>query len=243
MNVRIVATSLAAVAALAATLGPRTATAAEEPATISVVGHGTASRDPDRAVVNVALSTTDDSASVATGKNNATYAKLHAALSGLGIPESGIRTTYYNISYTPRPDKRDAPQPPQPGQVYGYTVSRTLAVTWAQTQNVGKIVDAAVASGATINSVGFDIGDRRGAYADALKAAVDDASAQAQALAAAAHVRITAVRSIQSDGGSRNPGPVMMRAAAGAMPAPPTEISSGPIEVSASVSITYAIAP
>jgi uncharacterized protein YggE len=239
MKLRLGTAALTALASLAVALYAHPAVAAEEPATIVVVGHGAASREPDRAVVAVAITTIDDVASTATGKNNTIYAKLRSALTALGIPDSGVRTTYYNISYAPRPDKRDGP--PQPAQVYGYTVNRTLTVTWAQTQNVGKIVDAAVTSGGTIDSVGFDVGDRRGAYADALKAAVEDAGAQAQALAGAARVHVTGIRAIQSDGEMPVRAP-MMRMNALAAPAPATEISGSPIDITATVTITYTIA-
>jgi hypothetical protein len=112
------------------------------------------------------------------------------------------------------------PRPPKPDpastQRYGYTVERTIDV-------VVNNVDAA--------------------QRDAEAAALADAVAQAHALAAAAKVRLVRILAI-SPSGSSVPGP-LMRASPGLMlaAAVPTTIDPGNLTVTASVGITYEIAP
>jgi hypothetical protein len=146
------------------------------------------------------------------------------------------------VSYNARP-----PQPnPQYQQRYGFVVNRVVAVTSAKTDQVGAIVDAGIAAGVTnVNNVAFGLHDNRAAYRTALAAAVADADAQARAIAAAAHVRIVRVLTIGTAGPVTPIRPVMQYAlVAGAPPPPvPTDLQPSNLSITASVSISYEIAP
>ena len=235
---------LAGLAALALAALPFAAYAQSEPpardrdSVISVSGTGTVSRPPDKASFNVSIETVEDSAAASTSKNNAVYNELKARLGGAGIGEASIKTLSFNVQYNPRPPKT------VPGDTarYGYITNRFLEVD-SSVDGVGKAIDLAIGAGATnISSVTFGLRDRKGAYNQALAAAVADARSQADALAAAAGLKIVRVRTI-STGGSYAPRPMAFAAArVQADAGTPTEIDpAGPVDVTATVNVGYAV--
>lgn len=207
---------------------------------ITVTGQGVSTAMPDMATEQFTISTNSDSAAQATSDNNARYERLSKALQALGIASADIRTTSYNVNYTPPPQpQRGVPVPPAPERS-GYFVYRGITVTLHNLALVGKAVDAAIGAGVTdIGGVAYGVSDRKGQREKALRAAVTDARAQADAMAAAAGLHITKIRTMQQ--GYAIPPVPMMRAMAGAVPAPapPTEIEPSSIETQASVTITY----
>jgi hypothetical protein len=236
--------ALAAVAllAVASPAGARTWTAARPLAHLDVSGQGSVDRVPDEVVVSFSIITNDDNATRATSAANTTYNALVASLRALGLDPAAIKTSSYGVNYNLRP-----PQPnPQFQQRYGFVVSRVVAVTSAKTDQVGSIVDAGIAAGVTnVNDIAFGLHDNRAAYRTALAAAMADAGAQARAIAAAAHVRIVRVLAIGTGGSVAPIRPVTRFAAvAGAAPPPvPTDVQPSSLSVTASVSVSYEIAP
>ncbi|HZW54330.1 MAG TPA: SIMPL domain-containing protein [Candidatus Elarobacter sp.] len=228
----------AASPAAAQTAPPATVRA---PSRIEVGGQGTVDRMPDRVIVSFAIVTNDDNATRATSANNATYNALVAKLRGLGIEPAAIKTTGYDLNYNPRP-----PQPnPQFQQRYGYVATRGVAVTSDHTDQAGAIVDAGVAAGVTsVGGISFGLRDTRAAYRAALAAAVADAESGAQAIAAAAHVRIVRLLTVSAGSYASVPRPVpqlaRMAASAGTVP---TDVQPSNLSVTASVTVTYEIAP
>ncbi|MBV8367391.1 MAG: SIMPL domain-containing protein [Candidatus Eremiobacteraeota bacterium] len=237
---RITAAALLTLLAAAAPATAQTPVAPRQiPAQITVSGEGSVDRVPDQATVSFAIVTNDDVAARATSANNTAYNALVARLRGLGIDAAAIKTTSYDLSYNQRP-----PQPnPQFQQRYGYVVSRGVSVTTNRTDQAGAIVDAGVAAGVSnVNGVAFGLRDSRGAYRAALAAAFADAEAQAQALAAAAHLRIVRVFSI-GDGSYAVPRPFGPMTAASARAGVPTEIQPSDQTTTATVSVTFQVAP
>jgi uncharacterized protein len=241
------ATLAAAALALLAAASPVAAQTAAPPATmrapsrIEVGGQGTVDRMPDRVIVSFSIVTNDDNASRATSANNTTYNALVARLHGLGIEPAAIKTTGYDLNYNPRPAQPN----PQFQQRYGYVVTRNVAVTSDHTDQAGAIVDAGVAAGVTnVGGVAFGLRDTRAAYRAALAVAVADAESGAQAIAAAAHVRIVRLLTVSAGSYAPVPRPVpqlaRMAASAGNVP---TDVQPSNLTVSASVTVTYEIAP
>jgi uncharacterized protein YggE len=212
-------------------------------ATMTVQGDGIVDRAPDQATVAVQIVTNDDNAAASVGKNNAIYNALKTKAGALGLAADAIRTTSYNVEFIPHPPKN---LPPEQRQArYGYVTARSLSLSVTPLENVGKVVDAATAAGASnVGDVQFGLKDRRGAYLAALAAAMSDAKAQGTALAGAGGFSLVHVKSVNA-AGLYMPAPLpmgaMMRAPAAA-PVPPTEIQpGGPIEVNARVTVTYVI--
>jgi uncharacterized protein YggE len=228
----LVAFSLAAVPALAAD----TAAGTTE---ISVSGHGSVTLPPDMATVNASVETNAANANDAVAHNNATYDRIVAALQKAGIERTDITLSYYNVNYNPKPSI----MPPRPdGERYGYTVARGFDVKVRDIGKAGRVADACTSSGATaINGVSFGLADSSGPRAQATRKAVDDARGNADALAAAAHLHIVSIKSIDlGGGGTVAPQPMMRMAAANAAP---TQFDQSNVNVSISVSVTFLAQP
>jgi uncharacterized protein len=214
----------------------------EAPA-LSVSGSGLVERSPDEATVSVQIITNDDNAAASTGKNSTIYSSLKAKVLGLGLSADAIRTVSFNVAFIPYPPANLPPEQRQPR--YGYVTTRSLLLAVTPIENAGKVVDAATAAGATnVGGVTFGLRDRKAAYLAALAAAMNDAKAQAAALAAAGGFSLGRLRYVNA-GQYTPPQPLAMSAMARAplaAPAPPTEIEpNGPIQVSARVSAVYDI--
>jgi len=238
------ATLAVCLVALAIGALPHPASAAD-PTTLTVSGAGVITKAPDSALVDVVVVTNDDgSAAKATGQNNAAFNTLRDRLRALGVRDDAIRTTSFSVRYVPRPPQLRQPlsRPviPVPAQRYGYIASRSLTVTAPQVDAAGRVVDAAVAVGANVNGIRFALADQRAAVSAALAAAVADAQLQAESVAQAAHLHIAGIKSIDVSGA---PSPVAFAARDMALAATPTEIAPAPLDVRASVSVTYYAAP
>ena len=209
---------------------------------ITVSAQGRASAMPDMATESFTIATNADTAAAATSDNNARYERLMSSLQSLGVARSDIRTTYYNLSFSPPPQAAPQSGPVQPApERYGYFVSRSIQVTLHHLDAVGKAIDTAVAAGVTdIGGVSFGVSNNRAQYAQALRSAVSDARGQADAMAAAAGLHVVRVKSMQQ-GYAEAPTPRVMMAAqmAGPAPVPPTQIEPSNVEVTATVSVTY----
>jgi uncharacterized protein len=220
-------------AANAQTLGARTPT-------LTVTGEASVTRAPDRATVAFRIETTNDQAAAATSANAAIANALTAKLAPLNIPASAISTSGYGLNYNPRPPKPD----PASTQRYGYTVERTIDVVVNNVDGAGAVVDAGVAAGVTnVNGISFTLRDSHAAVRSAQTAALTDAVAQAQSLAAAAKVRLVRILAISPSGGA-GPQPLFRASPRLAMAAAvPTTIEPGNLTVRATVSVQYEIAP
>jgi uncharacterized protein len=215
--------------------------------TAVVTGQGVVTRPADSATINVSLVSSDDVSETATSKNNAAYEALKAKLAPLGVSGDDVKTTYYNLMFNPRPaDGRPAtpvmqyPYPYQPR--FGYVVTRQIQLVVSNVANVGKVVDAAVASGVvSLSGISYGLGDRTSANEAALAAAIENAAAQARAVAAASHMRILGVKQIQvNSAGNPMPMPGPMRYPLDAAGRPvPTQIPPATVEVRATVTVTY----
>lgn len=226
---------------LCAPLAVRAAESLQESpvATLTVTGQSQISRPPDLATVAVSVVTNDDNAARALSQNNRRYATIKTKLAALGIAESELTSTSISSYFNPRPS---GPTANAPGQLFGFIVTRSAQINVRALTQTGAVVDAATAAGATqINGVTFGFVDRRAVERAAQAAAVADAYAQAQVVAAAAHVQIVRVLRI-GDEATRGPLPapmaLMSRAAEAAVP---TTIRPSDVDVTGSVSITYVI--
>jgi uncharacterized protein YggE len=222
---------------------------ADDSSTLTVSGQSAISRSPDLALVDVALISSDDGAAAkATEANNVAYNHLRDRLHALGLRDEALKTTSFSVQYRPHPPQERrplnaAPVVPAPGDRYGYVATRIVSITAPRVDAAGTVVDAAVAVGANVNGVRYTLADPHAATAQALAAAVADAQSQAKAVADAAHMHIAGIKSIDVNG---SPMPVAFARAAMASdagPVVPTQLQPNALEVRASVSVTYTLAP
>jgi uncharacterized protein YggE len=239
MKYLIAALSLAFATLTAASAQP----APQREALLTVGGDGTVERAPDLARLTVQIVTNNDDPAASSSQNNDRYNVLKAKLAAVDITSDNLRTYGYDVSFVPRPEKPVPPAQQQPR--YGYITTRTVEITVAPIDRAGKIIDAAVAAGVTsIGDVSYELKDPASAYQAALVAAMADAKRTAATLASAGGFTLgQLVRVSNAPENTVQPlGQPMFRAMAAPMASTPTDLgSSGPIKVSAHVTIGYEI--
>ena len=209
---------------------------------ISVTGTGTVALMPDEATVNASITTLDPNAENASSRNNAAYDEAVRAITARGVARSDVTLSYYNISYQPKPPDLP-PNEPRPAANYGYTVTRSFAVKMRAISKAGSIVDALTPTpGIDVNGVTFGLADSSGARRDATGKAVADARAKAQAVAAAAGLRITGISRIDLEG-AYAPGPLPMMRMATEAAKVPTTFDTGNVNVTVNVNVVFSASP
>ena len=229
MNMRIlpVAGLLTLVAVVAAVALPGAATsAAADAGGITVQGTASVKVVPDRAELTFGVESQGDTARAALAANAAEMRKVVAALKAAGATD--LETQY--VSLSPRYNERNEAQ--------GFAASNSVSGTVKEIARAGSVVDVAVAAGANqVYGPNLSRGDQTELYRDALRAAVANARASAQALASASGLALGRVTAIVEGGGA--PQPLPFAAADKAMEAGSTPIEPGTQQVSATVSVTF----
>ncbi len=157
-----------------------------KPNTISISGTGIVWATPDIAQVSISAVTESTSATEAQQNNAAIMTKVIQALMDAGASKEDIKTISYSLSPRYSYDGKQT--------LVGYECRNMIAVTTKNTSEVGKLIDVAVSAGANeVGNVFFTVSEEKRAQlmADAIKKAVGDADAKAQAIASALGVTIT----------------------------------------------------
>ena len=171
--------------------------------TITVVGEGEASGTPEIAILNLSVQNEARTAREAIDANSAAMAQVVAAMKGLGIPDANLRTT--GISVNP---VRARPQPTdtQPPPITGYQATNSLSVTVEPATRAGEVIDVGIQAGANVaGGVRFAMKDDAALQKGALDMAVKSARVKADAMAAAAGLRIVGVRTMTDESGGGVP--------------------------------------
>ena len=200
--------------------------------TISVSGTGKVVLTPDVADVSLGVTIQRDKVSAARDEAARVMAAVIAALHGLGIADADIKTTQLYV--TPMYDYTGQQH------ITGYQISNIISVHVRDLTKLADVVDQSVTAGATdVQGVTFDVADRAAAERTAREAAVKDARARADTLAAAAGVTITGVASIAETTSTPWPWPGagFAQDASGA----PTPIQPGSAELTIDVAVVYLI--
>ena len=193
--------------------------------------------EPDIAYVNIGVHTENKTASAAVGANNTQTQAVIDTLKKFGIAEKDIQTTNFSISPQQQYDSAGKPT----GEIV-YVVDNTVYVTVRDLEKIGDLLDAVVKSGAnSISGIQFDVADKTTALSTARKAAVEDAQAIAEEMAAAAGVSLGEVQTMSIYGGS-TPQPMYdYRSGVQVMEAASVPISPGQLILTVEVSVVYEI--
>jgi uncharacterized protein YggE len=203
---------------------------------ITVLGIGKVTGQPDIAHVTVGIETQASSLQQAVDDNKAKMNNLLDTLKKLGLADKDIRTSNYSV-YTER-----MPAPASGAEVNTdqmiYHVTNQVDVTVRDVNQIGEVLDKAVAAGANnIYGVNFNVEDTAKLEADARAKAVADAKARAAELAQLNGVQLGEVLTVSEVvGGSAYP---MYRDAVGMGGGTP--VQPGELEMSMSIQITYAV--
>lgn len=232
MNTKILLIAPLAVALglAAATLPDSASSAAAEAAGVTVQGTATVTSVPDRAEISFGVETQAETARAALAANAAEMRRVIAAVRAAGVGASDVKTQ--SVMLSPRYGERNA--------LTGYVASNTVAATVKELAKAGPVIDAAVNAGANqVYGPSLSRGDQAELYRQALKAAVANARASAQAIAAAANVSLGRITAVVEAGGGAPPVPyanALKAEAAGGTP-----IEPGTQQLTATVTVTFSV--
>jgi uncharacterized protein YggE len=160
--------------------------------TITVVGEGTIRVKPDIARANIGVEVMEASVAEASSSATATMEAVLAALQQQGIEEKDIQTSGFNIWV-------DRPYGPEglPSENPMYRVNNNVAVTIRDLDNLGSVLDTAIAAGANnIYGITFDLDEPSLVESEAREKAVANANANAQELAELNNLELGEVLSV-----------------------------------------------
>lgn len=200
---------------------------------ISVSATGSATADPDLAIVRVSVEETAATADAARRRAAANATRTREAIRGLGVPDDDVRTSSFGI--TPIRDDRDS------GEILRYSATHTFEVR-ADTDKAGAVIDAAIENGASrVDDVRFTLREdtRDEVRARALRDAMDRARADARGIATAAGVRVGSLQSASTADTGFVPVDARRELGDGGGA---TVLEPGPVTVTVSVQATYSIA-
>jgi len=232
-----IATVCALVVAVVVVAAGRPPVLMSAPAASSVVesgvitsGDATVSKRPDIAFLSVGVESQQSTASAAQSDLATKAGKLIARAKALGIADKDTNTSGFWVG----------PYYSSGGQtIASYRASEQLQLKWHAVDSVGKALDALVHEGGATNvTVSFGLADPKAAKAEARTLAIVDAHSRAQAMAAAAGVKLGQVVRVSDVTFSGNPSASFSRAAA----ADSTQIPVGELNLTVTVEVAYAIA-
>jgi uncharacterized protein YggE len=205
---------------------------------IRVTADARVSAKPDRAQIDIGVTTHAPSSQQAAADN---ARQVDAVLGAIrkATPQALLKTVNYSIN--PTYQYHPNGEPPTPT---GYDAANIVEVTLDELTQVSGVLDAAAGAGANqIRGVQFMLRDEDAARAEALRQAAARARSEADVLAAALGVRV--VRVLSAEEGVRGY-PVTRQVTASAMQrveAVPTPVETGMLDVPASVTLTVEVAP
>src|SRR6476469_11123871 len=113
-------------------------------AQIVVVGHGETKISPDRATIQISVQTRAATAAAASADNANKQQSVLAALRALGLGNDQLSTINYNVYPEQRYDQGKEPV------IVAYNVTNTIMVDVRKLNQVGPVIDAALAHGANM---------------------------------------------------------------------------------------------
>ena len=204
--------------------------AGASPSAITATGTGKVKAVPDVATVNLGVSATAPSSRTARSAADAKLTRVLATLKARGVEPADIQTS--QITLTPNFGRNGS-------TVVGYTATNTVTATLRDLDTAGEIVSAAAGVGANdMSGLTLTVSNENAVYQRALKSAVADARAHAEAIAEASGETLGELRSATE--GSEN-APIAYESSAKAADSAATPLEPGTLEVTATVTATFAV--
>jgi uncharacterized protein len=210
------------------------------PRTMTVSGSADVRAVPDRAMIQLGVTSRASNAQAALAQNNDLMGKVVAALKQLGIPDTDLQTSYVNLS--PVYNNPPPQDPPVPPQLIGFEANNVLAARLSDLTKLGPAIDAAVNAGANqIQGISFELSDEEPFRLNALQQAGAQARAKAGALAAGLGITIGDVETVSESGVQVVPvGRGVAPVPSGAV-STPTPVLPGEIVVHADVQVQFSL--
>lgn len=201
--------------------------------TITVGASGQVQAEADRAVVRVAVVTSGDDIETVREQLSSNASQMRGALNEMGVDSSQIRTAHYDISTNRRYRGGESDEPE-------YRATHAFSITVENTDEVGQVVDTAVTNGANeVDGIEFTLSQdkREDLRQEALRNAMDSARGEAGAIADSADLAVAGVDRVSTT--EYHSRPYRLESTGLAASDGGTSINSGPVTVSASVTVVY----
>jgi uncharacterized protein len=212
------------------------ATFGDPPATergIVVTGVGRVALRPDTGVIDVGVEARAARLADATAEVDRKMRDVLAAVKARGVRDADLRTTVYAVEPIAEPRQTGT----SGARIVGYQVSNVVQVRARAVDTLGALVDAAVTAGANVvRNIHVALDDPSRAEAEARALAMQDATARARLVAAAAGVRLGRLLAATESSPVRPVARMTLATAAGS-------IEAGQLEVIVSLQARYAIEP
>jgi uncharacterized protein len=211
---------------------------AENNDSVEVYGQGKVSIDPDIAYITLGYQNTDKDPKKAQDDNAAKMDVISSAVKNSGVSDTDMQTSDYSVGQDYYNDKT----------TQDFNVTHMVKITVRNIKNAGSIIKAAYDAGANrFYGIYFDIENRQGAYLQALDMAMSRAEEKAKKLASDSGRSIGAVISVQESQSSSSPyyypysqlSNYVSEQAASNSAGSSGSISSGQLEITAVVTVTY----
>ncbi len=219
----------------------QTSTSSSANSTLVVSGIGTVNVVPDEIVADFGVTNQGTNATQVLNNNSITMNAVITAIENSGVNSSDVRTTQLNLSPIYRYNNINGSS-----TLTGYQATNSIEVTLTgnETNLVGKVVDAAVGSGANqVQSIGYTMSSSLQAQVrqQAIQKAISDANSTALSTASAAGLRISGIQSITVLSTSS---PVYLNtyAVTAAVSTTTPPINPGQTQYTVQVQVTYTVA-
>lgn len=234
--------TLVVMAAVLASAAPaRGADGPPAPPSVVVTGHGIVAAAPDQVVLRLGAAVQAPQADAAQRQVNQIIQRALEGLRQLGVPQNMVQSVGITLSPVyEAPDPRARPGAPR---LAGYRAGQTLQVRLDDVRRAGQVLDTAVAAGANqLEDPRFRLADEAPARQAALRLAVRDARAKAEAMAQALGARLLGV----TEAVEGSPVAIRPRFETRLAAAPAdvgTTVEPGQLQIEATVTIRYLIEP
>ncbi len=210
--------------------------------TLTVSGQAELEKPADELHLTLSVVSEGEEAQPTMQENSRKMQRVIEAIERVGLSTEEYETRRFSISprYDHRPRKAGEGGSPE---IIGYRVENALYIKTRKLDLVGKLIEEGTAAGAnSVGNLSFGLADERAHRGEAITEAVQNARADAEALASAAGVRLVRIVAINLDNAAAPPVPMrgQMMAMGGPESGPP--IQAGDVTVRASVTIVYEIA-
>jgi uncharacterized protein YggE len=202
---------------------------------IVTTGQGVVQATPDRAWITISAETRGSNPREAQRRNAEAMRPAQDALRNARVPADAIRTVGYDL-------QQDVEFVNNRRVVRGYVARNTVEIRVDDVARIGELLELAVGQGATnVGGLRFDLKDQAKLERDALRQAVADAWAKAEAAAAGAGRSLARVLRVEEAGAGPAPPMPTFRNMTQAASADAPPIAAGQIEIRAQVTVTSAL--
>ncbi len=205
---------------------------------IVVSGTGTASAEPDLALINLGVQVLSPSVGEALDTANTSLENILEVLSDHNVDETDTQTRYFNINTQYDYSSDGAPT------VTGYQVTNELSVRVRNLDTLGELITDVVEAGGNpvrVNGINFAIEDTAALEDDALAKAIEDAKVRAERMAELSGVELGDLVSVSQAGAGAFPAQPAAFAMESMARAAPVPIRTGDLEITVNITALYTI--